>query len=253
MGGIGLSQVIQATLVIAATSLAAGALGGLVALWRDRTFQSLALTVLYLMLYLLLVRGLCVLGEAAGLASPEGMYRVQQWLDPFAAMQSAHDPFPDEKAFIPSAYGFAVVMTLFAGLLTLYAMWRLRVWNPSGEPIMQREGTTGAEVTELDESVELEKRAKAHAAPGALRQVWANPVLWREVATLAYGRRPLLVKLAYGVVIALILWFAVSLLNQPGGRPVFAAARRPARATRRARRSVRPQANCGRIAGGRRS
>jgi ABC-type Na+ efflux pump permease subunit len=49
-------------------------------------------------------------------------------------------------------------------------------------------------------------------------------VLWREIRTLAYGRRPLLVKLAFGTVLALILYFAVSELNRPGGRPAFAAA-----------------------------
>src|SRR5207248_6160526 len=91
----------------------------------------------------------------------------------------------------------------------------------SGEPIMQRESPDDVNA---DESVELEKRAKAHAAPGKARAVWPNPVLWREVRTLAYGRRPLLVKLAFGVVLALILYFAVSELNRPGGRPAFAAA-----------------------------
>src|SRR5262249_45316201 len=80
------------------------------------------------------------------------------------------------------------------------------------------------EVVDTDESVELEKRAKAHAAPGKLRAVWANPVLWREIRTLAYGRRPLLVKFAFGVVLALILYFAVSELNRPGGPPSFVAA-----------------------------
>jgi ABC-type Na+ efflux pump permease subunit len=72
--------------------------------------------------------------------------------------------------------------------------------------------------------VELEKRAKAHAAPGKIRTVWENPVLWREIGTLAYGRRPLLVKFAFGIVLALIIYFAVAELNRPGGRPAFAAA-----------------------------
>ena len=80
---------------------------------------------------------------------------------------------------------------------------------------MQREGPQ--DDVDTDESVELEKRAKAHAAPGQARQVWQNPVLWREVRTLAYGRRPLLVKVAFGVVFALILYFAVNELNRPGG------------------------------------
>src|SRR5262249_10824512 len=61
-------------------------------------------------------------------------------------------------------------------------------------------------------------------ALGKLGKVWQNPVLWREIRTLAYGRRPLLVKLAFGIVLALILYFAVTELNRPGGRPTFAAA-----------------------------
>src|SRR5262249_31496800 len=91
-----------------------------------------------------------------------------------------------------------------------------------GEPIMQREGPQ--DLVDTDESIELEKRAKAHAAPGQARQVWHNPVLWREIRTLAYGRRPLLVKLAFGLVFALILYFAVSEMNRPGGRVVCVAA-----------------------------
>ena len=52
LGGIAPSQMIQAVVLIAAAVLAAGSLGGLVALWRDRTFPALALTVLFLVLYL---------------------------------------------------------------------------------------------------------------------------------------------------------------------------------------------------------
>src|SRR5207249_4602501 len=47
-----------------------------------------------------------------------------------------------------------------------------------------------------------------HAAPGPVRRVWPNPILWREVATRAYGRRPLLVKAAYFVVLALMCYYA---------------------------------------------
>jgi ABC-type transport system involved in multi-copper enzyme maturation permease subunit len=41
LGGVSLLQVAQAALVLAATALAAGSVGSLVALWRDRTFQAL--------------------------------------------------------------------------------------------------------------------------------------------------------------------------------------------------------------------
>src|SRR5437763_2486385 len=39
LGGIDFRQIVQATVVLATTSLAAGSLGGLIALWRDKTFQ----------------------------------------------------------------------------------------------------------------------------------------------------------------------------------------------------------------------
>ncbi len=36
-----------------------------------------------------------------------------------------------------------------------------------------------------------------HAAPGKSRLVWNNPILWREMRTWAYGRKVLLIHLAY--------------------------------------------------------
>ena len=89
LGGVGVQQVIQAVLVAAAASLAAGSLGGLVALWRDRTFQSLALTVLLVVFYLCLARGVALL---LGLIPALADQPVLAWLDPFAALSSVHDP-----------------------------------------------------------------------------------------------------------------------------------------------------------------
>src|SRR5262249_45505106 len=147
---------------------------------------------------------------------------VQAWFDPFIAMQSVLEPPASGQVGIAPTYGFVLVMLLWCTSLNGVGIWKLRKWNPSGEPIMQREGT--AEDPESNEAIEAEKRAKAHAAPGAVREVWPNPILWREVRTLAYGRRPLLVKFAFGIVLTLILYFAISELNRPGGRPAFAAA-----------------------------
>ena len=58
LGGIAPFQLVQAVLILAATALAAGSLGTLVALWRERTFPALALTVLFLILYLCLTANL---------------------------------------------------------------------------------------------------------------------------------------------------------------------------------------------------
>lgn len=220
LGGIDPEQVLQTVLVLGASAVAAGSLGGLIALWRERTFQALALSVLFLVLYACLTQALAVIGPMFDPTTD--WFRVQGWLDPFVTMQTVLAPPAGGWGGLAPAYGFVIVMLVWCALLNGVGIWKLRKWNPSGEPIMQREGSQV--VVDTDESIEVEKRAKAHAAPGKLREVWANPVLWREVRTLAYGRRPLLVKLAYGIVLALIMYFAVTELNRPGGRPSFVAA-----------------------------
>src|SRR5262245_44127735 len=61
LGGVGLQQILQVVVITAATTFAAGSLGGLVALWREKTFQALALTVLFLVLYVAAAWGLTYL------------------------------------------------------------------------------------------------------------------------------------------------------------------------------------------------
>jgi hypothetical protein len=203
LGGIAWGQIVDAALVLLMTALAAGSLGSLIALWRERTFQSLALTVLALVLYLCLVRALALApGERSTVAA------VQSWCDPFLALGQVLDPpaprWPGttlEEMRLAPAHGFALVMGGWTVLLNACALWKLRVWNPSGEPIIQPEHVLAA-AEEVD-------RAKAHAAPGRARPVWKNPILWREIATRAYGKRPFLVKLAYFVSFGLVCYYAL--------------------------------------------
>jgi ABC-type transport system involved in multi-copper enzyme maturation permease subunit len=224
LGGVAPIQVVQAGLIIAATSFVAGSLGGLVALWRDKTFQALALTVLFVVLYVCVIRGLVVLPTLASgipglqaLVTDSVVESAQKWLDPLLALQSVLEPVTETETAVAPAYGFVGVMVLLSSLLNLWGILRLRVWNPSGEPIMQRERPGEEEAEERD-------RLKAHAAPGVARPVWANPILWREIATRAYGRRPLLVKIAYFIVLALVCYSALEPLWTGGTRPLFFAA-----------------------------
>jgi ABC-type Na+ efflux pump permease subunit len=196
LGGVAPFQVLQAIVVLGTTALAAGSLGGLVALWRDKTFQALALTVLFLVLYLCLVQAL---GLLDGQLSSDTVAQWQSWLQPFLTLQHVVEP-ADNPEILPAAYGFALAMLGISLILNAWGIWKLRVWNPSGEPIMQRERPEDEEID----------RAKAHAAPGAARPVWANPILWREMATRAYGRRPLLVKAAYFLVVILVCYYALT-------------------------------------------
>jgi ABC-2 family transporter protein len=218
LGGVSVSQVIQALVVTAATALAAGSLGGLIGLWRDRTFQSLALTVLFLVLYLCLVRGLVVIPQVFPRVSLQGVEHAQELLDPFLAMQNVQDPTELLAGRTPPAYLFATVMLGFSVVLNAWGVLFLRRWNPSGEPIMQRERPE-----DLPESTEKE-RALAHAAPGKARVVGENPILWREIFTRAYGRKPLMVKTAYAVVLTLICFSALTPLIERHERVAFTAA-----------------------------
>ncbi len=222
LGGIDPSQVIQGALVLGASAFAAGSLGGVIALWRERTFQALALSVLCLVLYFCLSQGVGILGPY--ISQDVNWNIVQAWLDPFIVMQSVLSPPASGWSGIPPAYGFTFVMLVWCLLLNGLGIWKLRKWNPSGEPIMQREKQAADPEAGLNSEELSTFRAKAHAAPGAVREVGDNPILWREIKTLAYGRRPLLVKLAYGLVLALIVYFAYSELSQPGGRAAYAAA-----------------------------
>src|SRR5437588_6018168 len=85
LGGVAPDQVAQAVVVLLATTLVAGSVGNLVALWRDKTFPALALTFLILVFYLVLARGLPLL---AGEDAPPWLDQARAWVDPFEALDS---------------------------------------------------------------------------------------------------------------------------------------------------------------------
>ncbi|MSQ95726.1 MAG: ABC transporter permease [Gemmataceae bacterium] len=220
LGGIHPFQIAGVMLVLGTTALAAGSLGGLVALWREKTFQALALTVLFLVLYLCLAQGLVLvpyLLEQFSLPTwvdATSIRVAQNALDPFLALGEVLHPSPGQRPLasdprwdmegLIAALPFSSAMMIVSALLNGCGIVKLRVWNPSGEPIMQRE-VIGAAPVEPD---------RIHAAPGKARPVWVNPILWREIATYAYGRRPLMVKAAYFVVLALVGYYALFVLDR---------------------------------------
>jgi len=193
LGGVAPFQVIEAMAILASTALAAGSLGGLVALWREKTFPALALTTLFLVLFLGLTQSIAFIQGI----NPQQALQLRFMLDPFMALQSVLDPLSYSGFVIRPAYSFSLVMVMVAVVLNGWGMFMLRKWNPSGEPIMQREAPGDAGAEEKD-------RASAHAAPGPTRNDHGNHTLWREIFTRAYGRRPLMIKLAYALALALI-------------------------------------------------
>lgn len=201
LGGVSHAQVARVFGVTATTALVAGTLGSTIALWREKTFQSLAMTALVLVLWLLA-------GEAIGsgvFGAELGGARAVDWAaaaSPLRAITAAARPMagdpivPAAPALGDAVQAFMIFATAATVLLNLLAIALVRVWNPSQE----------ARASTDDESQEAPLATDAardiHAAPGRMRDVWDNPILWREVCTWAYGKKVVLVRLAYAAVFA---------------------------------------------------
>lgn len=226
-GGVSFDQIGRVFAVTLITSLAAGSLGSTLALWREKTFQTLGLTVLALVAWLALGEAIAhgVLGPA-WLGIPAADWAVG--LSPWQAILAAARPVLASEAPIPGVGSainlFFVVAATATLLLNAIAILRVRVWNPSREVRFKFEESGPAESiwgAEHDLAQAAGRPAagqtvgnpaaiapavaqrSVHAAPGRTRQVWDNPVLWREMATWAYGRRVLAIRLAYLVLAAL--------------------------------------------------
>jgi ABC-type Na+ efflux pump permease subunit len=271
-GGISFAQVTNLFLVTAASGVAGGALGLLIALWRDRTFQSISLTILMVVFS---VAGV----EAIALAFPNleflGIPLVEV-LNPYRAMLAVLYPRSDQIGHVvrTTSVVYIACRLTFAAALVAFCTWKLRKWNPGrNEP---RELREEEEIEVVEDIVEIEEEAelpvavgagsvsardawfersggvsgdrsrastpagssqglppsslpepgpttglhvprRTHkriaAAPRAYREAWANPILWRELMTRAYGTRPLIVKGCY-ILLFLLGMFMFSYLGQ---------------------------------------
>jgi ABC-type Na+ efflux pump permease subunit len=166
LGGVSAGQVLDVLGITAAAGVAGGALGLLVALGRDRTFQSLALTVLLLVLALVGI-------EAIGYALPGltlfGVPLVEAF-DPFRALATVIDPPPLELApLVRPSLVFTGAAVVAATALIAAGIVMLRVWNPGrNEPREQREG----EEASVEELVEIEEVPEPALASAAVNSPW---------------------------------------------------------------------------------
>jgi hypothetical protein len=126
-------------------------------------------------------------------------------MSPWQAVQEAARPlFNSSRGTTQSTDPvllFLIVATIGSALLNLISMVRLRVWNPSREVVPrideEREDAAAGTSAAAPKSV-----VAVHGAGGKVREVWDNPVLWREIRTWAYGKRVIVVRLAYWAVFA---------------------------------------------------
>jgi ABC-type transport system involved in multi-copper enzyme maturation permease subunit len=206
-GGVSFEQIGRVFLVTLVSTLAAGSLGSTVALWREKTFQTLALVTLALG-----VLAVWQIAVAAGLFQTIGSGAVTRWaagLSPWAALVAAEKPSIAwrEGWFSSTYYMYLAAAGSFAVAVNLVAIARVRVWNPSREARPRAEEdefrTVGAAPRGYPRAQSTGHEAHSvHAARGKARRVWDNPVLWREVCTWAYGRKIIAVRLVYLVLVA---------------------------------------------------
>lgn len=221
-GGVSFGEILAAFAVTFAAVFAAGSLGSLIALWREKTFQTLALVALILVIWL---GGWELAYQWFGETRLDGLSlkTIAAWFLPWRAIApdaqgvTSLGPFGGAEALFVLA---AAVLTV---LLNAVAIWRVRVWNPSREKgdKEEREEEGGsvfsAELAEraLDKNLanagsatQPASRAatsSARSAPKKTRAVWDNPVLWREICTWAYGRKVILIRLVYVALAAAVV------------------------------------------------
>ncbi len=183
LGGVTLTQIGCMLAISFATAFVCGAWGTLVAYWREKTFQTLAICLIGVIMFIAVVEGATALvPAAAGIIGP---------LDPIRAVLAVLNPFnvPDYARLALLSAG--ELLALGIGLVTATVL-QLRLWNPS---------RTVTEAKAADEG-ETERTRSARA-------VWENPVIWREMMTRGYGRKVALIKLAY-LVMAVLAFYVVA-------------------------------------------
>lgn len=227
-GGVAFDQVTRVFVVTLITVIACGSLGSVIALWREKTFQALAMTVLILMLWL---GAWEVVGSGALGAQWLGV-EARQWALAFSPWEAVHEatrpmvvdsasPLGPAMAAVRGIEPFVLAGLAMTALLNGVAIAMVRVWNPSREArqatredeTWNRESIWGAEYDVQQEQTEegaesAAANAEAVKTPDVprrarTRQVWDNPIIWREVRTWAHGRKILFVRFVYLVLFAL--------------------------------------------------
>ncbi len=191
LGGIELSQIVWMELLCLITVFATGSWAGLVAFWREKTFQTLAISVLGMVVFLGVIELI-----VSFMSVQSGIRPWISGLNPFRSLYEILNPLSLNSGLQPvsvSAWPSLVSLFVLGMALKSYTILRLRVWNPSRSVY---QATSAKE--EEDVVVTKEKT----------RQIWSNPIVWREIMTKAYGRKAFVIKLAYFLLAAFTIWSA---------------------------------------------
>lgn len=219
-GGTSFAQVGWSFAVTFVTAFAAGALGTTIGLWREKTFQSLALVLLIIVFWLGACESLSlldrpILGYSAG--------QIAAATSPVRAIFSASSPVIDQN-WATHVVPYLVFMSLASVLISGIGIARVRVWNPSRDIRPgQQEEAANIELRDAEKDQQSDIPVVRHiddrsrVVSRRSRSVGNNPVFWRETCTWAYGRKIIFIRLAYWTMAALVFLGVRWLIQeQPG-------------------------------------
>ena len=193
LGGVSLEQSASAALITASTIVLTCSLGATIAFWREKTFQAIAVTLLTVAIWL-------AIGEAIWIKAIPGVAsQVANIISPIRAIWQVAQPILGSSAQtglgvwehpILSSLALLGISALLVGL----SIVRLRVWNPNRE-----RRKVAAEYSDDANSPGAADQAPAVQSWKSrdARPMWSNPILWREMCTWAYGRKVLIIRIAY--------------------------------------------------------
>lgn len=233
-GGTSFTQVGWTFAVTGLTVLAAGSLGAIVALWREKTFQTLALVAMAIVFWIGTAEALALSGVSiAGITGVE----IADATNPFRAIINASHPTVT-STWLEKIVPFLSVAGVLSVLLSTVAVLRVRKWNPSRDVRMGQSQGDSEEVKVdmftgklVDETAEGNAETGKEAVRGSekfrsghvdarqrtvdtkTRKVWDNPVLWREVRTWAYGKKILFIRAVFWVLAACVFFALYSMIS----------------------------------------
>ncbi|MDA1163585.1 MAG: ABC transporter permease [Planctomycetota bacterium] len=214
LGGITPHQIFWLIVICFVTALLSGSWAALIAFWKEKTFQTLATSVLGLVVYLGAIETVIAITPSHSMAA--------DWaaaFSPFRAVLEITSPLSDPSTTVAGlvpALDSVIGLCLLSAVLTAISINRLRIWNPSRTLFVQPE--TEAASTESGTTGQVVRH----------RRIWSNPVIWREMRTRAYGRRVVFIKLAYLLMAATVFYNAIlsgdsdELILGMVSRPAFA-------------------------------
>jgi ABC-type Na+ efflux pump permease subunit len=206
LGGVTWPQILWASAIVGSVTLAAGAWGGLVAFWKEKTFQTLAISVLGVVVFVATAEGLVTV---FGTDSAAGYWIGR--ISPYRSLGEILNPLQQTVSGVIQVSALPSVLAFLglAALLSSITIVRMRTWNPSQTmKLSALLPEPSAEAAETDERKPQQSR-KHH------RTVWNNPVIWREMRTRAYGRRVFWIKLIYVILTVTVVWSAASQAATP--------------------------------------